>query len=85
MTDRWEYFSLDPVAAAKQQRLRDRHNTNEAQAKDSGVEAPQRRRASLPGGIRDASDSALEMAGLAWGARQFDIALTQKAKHLSHI
>jgi predicted nucleic acid-binding Zn ribbon protein len=25
------------------------------------------------------------MAGLAWGARQFDIALTQKAKHLSHI
>ncbi|KOO34897.1 hypothetical protein Ctob_010958, partial [Chrysochromulina tobinii] len=85
MTDRWEYFSLDPVAAAKQQRLRDRQNTDEAQAKDSGVEAPQRRRASLPGGIRDASDSALEMAGLAWGARQFDIALTQKAKHLSHI
>lgn len=85
MTDRWEYFSLDPVAAAKQQRLRDRQNTDEAQAKDSGVEAPQRRRANLPGGIRDASDSALEMAGLAWGARQFDIALTQKAKHLSHI
>jgi hypothetical protein len=85
MTDRWEYFSLDPVAAAKQQQLRDRQNTNEAQAKYSGVEASQRRRASLQGGIRDASDSALEMAGLAWGARQFDIALTQKAKHLSLI